>query len=692
LKRTTAFAIAGTALACGVINLVPGPLAPVNTCNDITACEGTFPEAGIDAGVVACVGGACSGGGFAPILVVTMPLELATIVTNGPAPPPGSTVAIPSSRLQEIDPEQPRPGGACAVAATRCVSLPPFATGSDGYLNVNIGVARPLWPPNGLRPNESDNSSNPTTLPVTVTFHPMWLDPATNTTLPATKLGLPLADVLGTEGTAFPLFAPTNSDASRPPQGCIFQGTIPQPYAPSTLDGLNLDPAQFYTLEVVPIDPFAVFPPFIGPRNPNNGLVTPLSVAALQYQLAPSPFDLHQYVPLYDVLNNVVFPHPSPPNAYHVGELPGAPSLAGWHVYVVNADGHRVSGTVTLPGGPDQPINIYEATETNGQPSETLFIDPPTGVDLPRYTVTSIGGIIQGPDFDYPALPALTYPYGVTVSGFVRRADTLATATARISFVVDGTNTFVAGTDGTSTQTGSLIYSKNATTIAAGQYATLLPPGVFRVYVMPDDDGLALTVTDSQPVTMQGGSGQTLFVNPRTHVKGRVVLGNGTPVYAADVVIGASADAPFMPNIDTLALPRESRGTTDENGFFDVLADPGPVDISIRPRDGTNYPWVVLTNRNVLPNNPADGGLPSVLTLADVVVPLPSIYQQGTASEVLTDSNGIALPHAVVRAYAFPPPFSASDAGTTPTRGARLIGATVTDDNAAFQLFVTPPQ
>ena len=47
--------------------------------------------------------------------------------------------------------------------------------------------------------------------------------------------------------------------------------------------------------------------------------------------------------------------------------------------------------------------------------------------------------------------------------------------------------------------------------------------------------------------------------------------------------------------------PRESQGTTDLNGAFDILSDSGAVDFSIRPQVGTNFPWVVLTNRSVPP-------------------------------------------------------------------------------------------
>jgi len=80
------------------------------------------------------------------------------------------------------------------------------------------------------------------------------------------------------------------------------------------------------------------------------------------------------------------------------------------------------------------------------------------------------------------------------------------------------------------------------------------------------------------------------------------------------------------------------------------------------------------------------------VTLPTVMIPLPSLYQQGAPSQVLTDSFGNALPLAVVSAYAFPALVSQADGGAPLSRAARLLGVTTTDANGAFQLFVAPPQ
>jgi hypothetical protein len=714
VRRAGFGSVAFGVLACGVIQLTPPALAPVNACTDNATCVSEFGDASVDGGSAVCIGGACSGAGFVPILVVTVPLETPIIG--------GNTFAIPTSRLQEIDPTQTRPGGACQTAGANCVFLPPLTTSpSDGFYQVTHGLAVSLWPPAGLRPNEGDLGV--TTLPVGipptargVTFHPMWLDPASGTPRSAAKLGLPLPDVTGSGTLNFAAgYGPTSADAGGT-SGFLFEAFVPQPYAPTDyLTATIPDPAQFYTFDIVPDDPFSVFPPLLGPPATCGACnsacqfcskaTCSLSVAALQYTLSSNAsLDLHDQncllVPLLDqpIVSPVVQQH-----AWIVTDT-GTPSLAGWHAYVVraldpgispsspvlNADVRRVSGTVTLPGGPNQPLLIDEATGTLDQTGETLFIDPPPGVDLPRYFQKAIGNIIQGPSFDYPALPS-----AVAITGFVQRPDGTPT-TGQIMFTADGVNGVLVGTDGTTPET-ALLYSKTIPTTAMGEYeAQNMPPGSFRAYVMPDASDLALTIIDSVQVlttpSLQPGKG--LSVNLRTHVKGQVTLPNGMPVYAADVVIDSSADAPLSPSVDLLALPREVRGTTDVDGTFDVLSDPGAVDISIRPHDGTNYPWVVLTNFTVPPSGANDAGVSSAstVTLPTVMIPLPSLYQQGAPSQVLTDSFGNALPLAVVSAYAFPALVSQADGGAPLSRAARLLGVTTTDANGAFQLFVAPPQ
>jgi hypothetical protein len=281
--------------------------------------------------------------------------------------------------------------------------------------------------------------------------------------------------------------------------------------------------------------------------------------------------------------------------------------------------------------------------------------------------------------------------------------------TGRLTFVADGNTSFVSSTADGMTAVARLLYEKTVETTtdpkcgASPCWSTSLPVGTYRVYAVPDDPQSAVTITDTHLVSITG-QGDTFYVNPRTHVRGRVVLGNGVPVYGADVVISPSADSPLnTPPDDVLARVRESHGTTDANGYFDVLSDPtaparagfsaGAADLSVRPPDGTHLPWIVLTNLIIPPSSSNDGGIGTTLKLPTLTMPLPSTYPPTApgAAGTLTDSHGIVLPHAIIRAYAFPTLVTPPDGGTPTTRAARLIGMTTSDSSGNFQLFTVPP-
>ncbi len=675
-----ATAVALVALACGVVTLQPEPIAPMNLCTDDPSCVTTFPEAGAGA----CVGASCSTTTFAPSGAASSPF-LVIAMPQGQIVGGSITIPVPQNyglvRGQLVQNGILPTTASCLNAqqgapVTECDPVPPVASFFAGKLQVASGFDSVLVPPNGLRPNNPNNSpslNSTTAVPVDMIAEMLWQDPATGKYAPARKLGIALDDVLGTLTTDQNLFGPTNGKSTVP--GFQYAVSVPQPLSPN-------DPMNAYRFYLTPPNPYGSIPPLLIQESaPSQDL------AGVSESLSEQSSALEYDTPSLD--GGAIQAHP-----YQIIEAPGAPSLAGWTLHIDDQNGHRVSGNVVLSAGASKTVTVYEATSNAAQADplpgpdryvETLYIDPPPGTSLPRYFSPAQGKSIVGP-FTYPMLPPT-----VSRSGYVRASDTLETTTAQILFVANGNNDAILEADLT-TPASFLLQSWPTTTTSGGQWVIAdVYPGTLRAYVVPDDPNLALTASDQQ-IGPSGGPGATLFVNPRTHVKGRVVLPNGMPVFAADVIIAASADSPFLANDDPLARPREVRGTTDTNGLFDVPSDPGFVDISIRPRDTTNFPWVVLTNRVVPPNDgTSDAGAQVTLGISDVVIPEPSRFTQA-ASGVLTDSVGNPIVHAVVRAYAFPQLATGVDGGAPQTRGARLLGMTVTDDSAQFQLFVVPPQ
>jgi hypothetical protein len=651
-------------------------MAPVNACADNTSCDKTFADADVPP---QCFGGSCVGArAVHPILVVTVP-------ENPPSPTiglGGMTFALPET----YETVRPKHQPSLCRTDVECDFLPPLSNVTNGNLLVSPSLGVALWPPSGLRPAQPDSKN--TSLPIHAVLHPMWTDASGNLVL-ASKLGLPLGDIRAVSLPVPFLSGPTTSPKQK--QGYVFSALVPSP--------LEVDASGSYLLEVVPDAPFGVFPPYVSRPVPAADLAT-ADPRYLPITVPPQgDVDLFNFLPAEDVLN----PPGSPPvyrYDFEFDEAPGAPSLAGWTAHIDDGDGRRVSGLVTLPAGATKQVAFYEATGTSDQSGETLFVDPPGGVDLPRLEVRATATSIVPTQLSYPALAGR-----VQASGFVFRSDTPQAASATVVFYANGQDTgqnptFLIEGDGT-TSANTLAYVKRIATTSAGQWATTLPPGTLRAYVIPDDPTLALTVNNGWQLQAPGPTvpdiqnGKTLVVNPRAHVRGRVILPDGTPVYAADVVIDPSADDPLKPssdpNSDPLARPREVSGQTDAFGRFDIPSDPGLVDISIRPRDGTRLPWVFV-NATVPIDVASDAGAATDgLTIPDVVVPLPTPFVQSATTGVLTDSLGNPLPGALIRAYAFPASNPTPDGGAPLPHAARQVGATVTDATGLFQLFVTEP-
>jgi hypothetical protein len=118
--------------------------------------------------------------------------------------------------------------------------------------------------------------------------------------------------------------------------------------------------------------------------------------------------------------------------------------------------------------------------------------------------------------------------------------------------------------------------------------------------------------------------------------------------------------------------PRPFEVTTAADGSFSASVDPGMYDVTVRPVDGTRFPWIV---------SPAHTFSKSNTKLDRLFIPAP-VPLSLTLHDPLAD---LPIAQAVVSAYAF------TSCSPAPCNGVALqIGQGFTDGNGSFQMFLTP--
>ena len=604
-------------IACGTIELPPGETAPVNACpGGSTTCADVYPSKVKPV----CEEGTCIVKSiFVPILAVSIP---GTNVFG-----PGRTVLLPT---------MPKPLANCLID---CVPVPPLGT-FDGYVDVDSILGSELAPPNGLRPNVP--LAGFTSLPVTARFHPLYLDPASQQRYDAVTFGLPAPDVVSVQTR--PVFiqpAPTNGTDPNG-NGVGFQARVPA--------GLQTDGLGLYDLEILPDPPYQQFPPILIPFGV-------IGDGARGFHLTDNPDATHSF-------------------AFTVEPEVGAPSLAGWLIYLVDAYERRVSSLVRLQGIQGEKVTLVTAFSSATLAGLTLVVEPPEGAQaLATFREGDVAGDIPR-KVKYPALPQTVQVSGVVTA----KADPGRPVAADLVFDAPDFGVLLADL----TRDAPLSYRTRVSTRTdadhVGEYTVRLPPGQYRVYAIPKDaPDLALTLRDALVGTAPVQLGNGIPLEDRRHLRGRVVLPDGRPLVDASVVVSSTND-PYLKTPPTPPLPlppvqaRDVVSVTDASGSFDVLVDPGVMDISVRPAEGSRFPWVVTTALTVAA---AD------VTLAQtIVIPVPTAQKS-----TVVDPLGNPIPGALIRAYAFPnPPVSGTPA--PPSRAARLVGRTVTDAKGHYELYL----
>jgi hypothetical protein len=247
-----------------------------------------------------------------------------------------------------------------------------------------------------------------------------------------------------------------------------------------------------------------------------------------------------------------------------------------------------------------------------------------------------------------------------------------------------------------------------------GTYSVRLPPGEYDVFIDPaPGSGAArgfatLAAPDAGPQTASGpiplppldACGRVdsienvdLAAQTPLEVTGTVLLVDGTagrPL--ANVTVDLTPSAPFMFSPPQLAInplaaadvPGSFEVTTGEDGVYTFsppqsLVGPSAVgyDVTVRPEDGTNLPWIVSPQHIPAPNGPTK--IVPLFVPAPVSLPL-------TLHDNFTDNPIVS---AVVRAYAFTP----CPPATPPSQcfgRALQIGEAITSSTGSFEMFLAP--
>lgn len=217
-------------------------------------------------------------------------------------------------------------------------------------------------------------------------------------------------------------------------------------------------------------------------------------------------------------------------------------------------------------------------------------------------------------------------------------------------------------------------------------FSVTLPQGLYSITI--DPTGAPSTVAKSivQAQYPQVGVGtcpatgdiadQVLTPVPVVPATGSVRVADGRPLAGATVSFTAAAFLLTDPTAPSpVDWPRSFQVMTDPQGNFSTQVDAGLYDITVRPVDGSRFPWIVYTAQSF---TQSFGALPLRLK-----VPAPSLL-----SLTIQDPNSNGLSQAVVRAFAFAP---CTPIGTGQCNDVAVqIGEALTDATGSFEMFLAP--
>jgi hypothetical protein len=498
--------------------------------------------------------------------------------------------------------------------------------------------------------------------------------------------------------------------------------TLSQPCAPPCSIEASLLNLPLPTVFAVPFTPvMELAPGTFGPEGTDttgwSALLPALSSGYVQLVNFTSPFDT-AFPPLiqqpaaqlgksstYDpitVAPPLLSPPPSPTG--DTITISSAEALSGWSVFLRDPTTRRIvssqpvvqDGGVSLQWLAAGVLAGLSSTATLGNSGGfDLVLSPPSGaVGLPEFADSYVGQTNES----YPPLPK-----PVTISGTVLSPAQKAVS-ASLHFVSTALYNYSASP---SSPQNCTVHDSNANLLhydvvvatedrlepggPVGKYSVVLPQGQYTITVDPDptsmfakaqigaladaSSGLALPSADDGCEKTEGS--YDILVEPLLSIAGMVSIADGRPLVNAtvDLTPTASLLTSSLPQLAQVDWPRPFEVMTGPDGSFSASVDPGMYDVTVRPVDGTRFPWIV-SPAHLFSNS---------TTLDHLYVPAPAPLGV-TLHDPLGD-NPIA--QAVVRAYAFAS--CTALPGGAPCNGVALqIGQGFTDENGSFQMFLSP--
>jgi hypothetical protein len=698
IRRAWVFA---ALVACKPISAAPESPAPVNACGGTTGftCGGFPTDAGVE-----CLptgdAGTCEPGAPGPctcqVGASVNPVDPSVVlVVDVPPLAPyggGSTYAIQLADVLDVSPLSPN---ACTdyplgAANSLCFIVSDLETAAGAYeiaYEQAKAAGRYLGPPGSA-----------ITLPVSATFIPQWTPPLGVPT-DARLLNLPLPPVFASVGCKVAVTDILLSENGYSPicDGFPFEwvAALPPAGGPSQYVGVVQVAAPFNDAFPDLSYPVTANPATLGVEL---GLVSTSSSTSTLASILQWPAGSAHGAPAIPLV---------------VKRADGGAFGPGWTAYLRDpATLRAITSRAPLEG--DAPSVLLNYISTQAPVAFDLLIEPPPGASgVPRFLVGADQIVEQGTEVleTYPALPPEVHASG-TVAG--PAGDAVSATLLFFSTGIADVASCMAGTP--ANQSLQLSYQalvqtddQLSTTGSVGHFSVDLPQGNYSVVVEPGPTSTYAKSVNGQvvvaldPPVCSGPSpsldGLGVEAHPPLTVLGAFVTADGRPLADANVDFtpaaalaatrfnptgtAGSEELPCPPDDCTEVWPRSFTTTTGLDGKFRIDVDPGlPYDVTVRPEDGTGWPWLVRPDHFYQGNPAVDGGAavaavvagfePTTLTMEPITVPAPYVL-----SLVLLDPNQNPLSGASVEAYAF-------------SSGVALnIGQAVADANGHFTMMLT---